>query len=378
VKYNDKLKILYVVISLFPGGLENGLVNLINNFPSEYNQVVCCLMKKGAFAARLKKECKVIELNMPPGNDYLMPLRILRLIRDEKINVVRTFTEDPLFYSILPAMITQTPIIHYNGGRIFPEKKKKVLLERLLSNLTDAVVVPSRDLADYMIKTVGIREKKIRVIPNGIDIERFSILTDVDRKKRELGIPKNDLVVGTIGRLERQKDYPTFLEIAEIVLSKRKSATFLIAGDGKLKEDMLVLSRRKGIEGKVKFLGVRDDVAELYQVMDLFVLTSRWEGMSNVLLEAMASKRTVLATRVEGMSGLIEHGTNGYLFNVGDVAGFSDAILTLTSEQREKIGENACAKVCRKYNMMTMVKNYEDLYIEVLGKKKDSFSRSYF
>ena len=359
--------ILYVVLSLYAGGLENGIVNLINNSSKEFKHIVCCLRNKGIFSKRLKPHVKIIEMNMSMGNDYLMPLKLARVISREDIDLIRAFTEDPLFYSFIPAMVlNRKPLIYYNGGRTFPEKKKRVLLECFLANRVSAVAVPSIELRDYMHKEIAIKKENITVIPNGIDLNRFRNNIDKKRKKETLCIPVNDIVIGTVGRLVEQKDYPTLLHIAKTVLQKKQHITFIIVGDGKLRKELENIAKENGIADKVKFLGIREDIEELYQVMDIFILTARWEGMSNVVLEAMASKKPVLATDVEGMTGVIENGINGFLFTPGDVDGFVTTILSLTQNEMSRIGENAYRKVKEIYSLENMIHTYEKLNRKLL------------
>jgi len=362
-----KINILYIVLELFAGGLENGIVNLINNSSDEFNHIICCLRQKGVFANRLKKAVKTYQLNMKYGNDYSLPCKIYKIIKDEKVDIVRAFNEEPFFYSILPARFARTPIIYYNGGRTFPEKKRRLIMEKVFGNRASRVVVPSKELKDYLASNVGIRNDLISVIHNGVDLNRFKNEINVVEKKRELRIPERDLVIGTVGRLVRQKDIPTFLMIAKRLLSDQNDITFLIAGDGDLKSDLTRLTKEYAIENKVKFLGIRDDIEEIYSVMDIFLMTARWEGMSNVLLEAMSSRKPILTTNVEGVNEIISDGEQGFILNAGDVDGFVQKILHLDYSKRIEMGEKAFKKVSKSFSIRNMVREYENLYYEIKG-----------
>jgi glycosyltransferase involved in cell wall biosynthesis len=362
----QKKKILYVVFELFAGGMENGIINLINNSSDNFINIICCLRSKGVFAKRLKGEVKFYELNMRYGNDFSLPFKLYKIIKNETIDLVRAFNEDPYFYSFAPAKLLKVPIIYYHGGRTFPEIKRRLLLEKYLANFATKVVVPSSDLGKYMVNTVGIHRKLITVIHNGVDIKRFDKKFDVNKKKLEIYIPLNNLVIGTVGRLTEQKDIPTFLSIAQKLLQAREDISFIIVGDGHLKEELLALASKMAIAKNVKFLGIRNDVDELFRVIDIFLLTSRWEGMSNVLLEAMACKKSILSTKVEGVAQIINNDEEGLICNVGDVDEFTKKILKLNSKKRKELGEKAYKKVEEKFSMTKMIKSYEDLYYELL------------
>ena len=363
----DRIGVLYVVFELFAGGMENGIVNLVNNSSDRFRHVVCCLRKKGDFARRLKRDTRVHELCMSQGNDYSLPYRILAVTRRERIGVVRAFNEDPYFYSFLGAKMTGRPILYYNGGRVLPEKRRRLFFERTFGNCASKVIVPSRGLKEYMVTKVGIMRDLIRVIHNGVDLKRFFKPKPMSEKRVELSIPAGDLVIGTVGRLVQQKDFPCFFEVARRLLAVRQNVSFIIVGDGPLKAELTALAARMGLGEKVKFLGIRQDIEDLYAVMDLFVLTTRREGMSNVVLEAMASKKVVIASDVEGIREVIHDGEDGFILKVGDVDGFVRTILSLEKNGREEIGEKALTRVKYHFSIERMVESYENLYLEVLG-----------
>lgn len=368
-----RVNILIVVLELFAGGIENGIVNLINNSSCRFQYTICCLRKKGVLEKRLNKAVNFYELKMKYGNDYSLPFKIYNIIRKEKIHLVRAFNEEPFFYSFFPSKFCCVPIIYYNGGRIFPEKKKKIIVERLFSYFADSSIVPSNDLMNYMIENIGIPEKKISVINNGVDLDRFNVFFDIIEKKRSLEILEKDLIIGTIGRLVEQKDIPTFLRIAKKILEVRSDITFLVVGDGNLKADLLQLAHDLSISHKVKFLGIRHDIEEIHNLIDIFLLTSRWEGMPNVILESMACKKTVFTTNIEGANQIIVNGENGYILQPGDVDGFVTKILSLDEKIRKKIGLNAYQQVKVNFSVDNMVKKYETLYINAIKNKKKPF-----
>ena len=362
----DKITVLYVVFELYAGGMENGLVNLINNSSNRFRHVICCLNKKGIFSSRIRKTSIIYELNKKHGNDFSLPWKIVKIIKKEKVKIIRAFNEDPYFYSFIPSKVTGRPIIYYNGGRMLPEKKRRILLEKTLGNKANSVIIPSEGLKEYMNSVVGIQNKLMHVIHNGVDLNRFSKKVSILKKKRELNIPEDDLVIGTVGRLVSQKNIPCFLKVAKQLLVLNQKATFLIVGDGKLKNNLLSLATQMGLKHKVSFLGIRNDIEEIYKILDYLLLTSGWEGLSNVLLEAMANGITVISTDVEGVREVIQSGENGFIVGIEDVNGFVEIIRNLDMINRFRIGNNAINKIIKDFSIESMVENYENLYLKLL------------
>ena len=368
------INILYVLFEFYFGGLENGIVNLINFSSEKFNHHICCLRKKGSLAKRITKNVQFHELNMRYGNDLTLPFKIAKIINNNNINIVRAFNEEPFIYSFLPSKLFHTPIIYYNGGRTFPEKFPRFLIEKFMAKYTNNIVVPSLELKHYMVEQIGLNCNSINVIYNGIDVVRFKN-SNIDhyRIKRDIGIPEDAVVIGTIGRLVDQKDLPTFLNIAKRILLNSENYYFLVVGDGHLRSDLKHMAKDMSIDNRVKFLGIRNDIENIYKILDIFLLTSKWEGMSNVLLEAMANRIPVFATNVEGVRQIITDGKDGFIFNIGDVEGFASKILSLDKSKANIIGNNGYKKVSENFTIKNMVRQYEKLYLKICNEKYSTF-----
>jgi glycosyltransferase involved in cell wall biosynthesis len=228
--------------------------------------------------------------------------------------------------------------------------------------------VPSHDLRDYAVKVVGIPADRIRVIESGVDPSRFPIAPAPPAERERLGLPADARVIGTVGRLVPEKDHPTLFEVFLRVRRAVPGARLLLVGDGPLRSELEERSRRLGLADSVSFLGSRGDVPALYRSMDLMVSTSRWEGLSNVLLEAMAAGVPVVATRVGGTSRVVEDGVTGFTADPGDAPLIADQAVRLLTDPSlaARLREAAREKVLREFSISRMSREYESLYEAII------------
>lgn len=228
----------------------------------------------------------------------------------------------------------------------------------LLKNFNRIVAV-SKDVKNILSKS-GLREDKLCLIDNGIDIARFSNAHDTGKIKDDLGIPRRSHVIGTVGRLTEEKGHIHLINAAKSVLDKFPDSYFIIVGDGPLRDS---LAEASGTD-HIIFTGTRNDIPELYSMMDVFVLPSLNEGLPMVLLEAMVSKKPVVASSVGAIPTLISHGENGLLVNKGDSHQLAGEILKLLEdhELRVCIGERGYEMVLANYSSGKMADHYLELY----------------
>jgi glycosyltransferase involved in cell wall biosynthesis len=206
---------------------------------------------------------------------------------------------------------------------------------------------------------------------NSLNLARFdAVAVDVAAKKATLGIPVDASVVGTVGRLTEQKGYRFLLQAISLILREREDIYFLIIGEGDLGANLEAQAKRLKIEDHVIFTGPRPDVEELLGVMDLFVNSSLWEGLPTVILESMAARVPVVATRVSGNVELIEHEKTGLLVPPAEAAALSAAILqglSLPQAQRERMTEQAYQFVKATFSIKQVARQHEHLYASLLA-----------
>ena len=354
------IHVAHVLLSLRPGGLENGVVNVINGLDrSEFVSSVCCLQVKGLFAERITDErCRVEEFGLKPGTDASMPFRLARAFRQLRPDIIHTRNAESFFYGAAAARLAGIPVVHSEHGRVFPEKKHRALVQRWMLRKAARAFAVSRELAQAMVTEIGVAPDRFEVIYNGVDTQRFNARPPGARQAT-----RSPVVIGTVGRLVSVKNYPLLLRAVQ-KLPSSLPWTLRFIGDGPERAKLEALARELQIEARVEFLGHSENVAALLDDLDIFVLPSISEGMSNTLLEAMAAGVAVVASDVGGNPEIIEAGRSGLLFASGDVDGAARQIESLLADPslRARIAAAGNARVHETFSMRAMLEQYQNLY----------------
>lgn len=371
--------IAHIVYALDTGGLENGLVNIINRMPSDqFRHMVICLTTSGKFSERIEKpDVPVIELNKSPGHDLGSYKRLWQVLRQYRPDIVHSRNLAALEAQLVTLGLPGTKRIHGEHGRDMSDLDgsnwKYTLFRSLTRPLIDHYIAVSEDLKNWLLDRVGVNPLKIRQIYNGVDLTKFTNQTKV----RSNHIPpslsdEHNLVIGTVGRLTPVKDQQGLLDAVALLLKLNPSFVdrlqLLIVGDGALRNALELHAKKLGLSEQVWFVGDREDVPQLLQCMDIFVLPSLAEGISNTLLEAMACSLPVVATRVGGTPEIIADGEQGLLVQPQNPDALARALLQLLNDEvlRKQYGSSGRKKVERFFNWESTVSNYADVYLGVL------------
>lgn len=239
------------------------------------------------------------------------------------------------------------------------EKRYHLWAEFLTHRWSKVVTVNCTALEKFAVQKIGIPKEKIVLIFNGIEVPQRDF-----QPERKQNHGKDEFVIGTMGRLHRQKGMDIFLNAAKMALAQVPGCRFLIAGEGPEKEALQSLARKLNIQSKLEFSGWARNPYEFISMLDIFVLASRWEGMPNVILEAMALSKPILATRVGGITDLIEDGQEGLLIEAESVTACAAGMLRLIQDPslRQKLGQLAQKKAIEKFSLQRMVSSYQALY----------------
>jgi sugar transferase (PEP-CTERM/EpsH1 system associated) len=360
------LKILHVLHCFSPGGLENGVVNLINRSPDHYVHELCFIREGGEFLQRLERPVTYHELRKPPGNDIGIIFRLWRLFRQRNIDVIHT-NNWAAFDAVLAACLTTRPVVihteHGHGttnsdGQI----RRRNLTRRATAFRATKFVAVSRDLYGWLRSTVRVPERKLSLIPNGVDTDRFRPGRDLGLR-RSLGIADDEFVVGIVGRLDPIKNHKGLIGAIRSVNSAGHKVRLVIAGDGPEREAIeKLLHSHPGPEPLL--LGNRADIDRLYRVFDLFVLNSFDEGMSYALLEAMASGLPSVCTAVGGNPDLVSDRERGILIRAGSESALAEAICEYVNspEMGQTHGSQARRFVVEHFSLEKMINQYAALY----------------
>jgi len=314
-----------------------------------------------------------------PILDARATVALWRLLCRERPALVHTHTSKAGVVGRLAAWLARVPVvIHTPHGHIFygyygaAASALIRLVERLLAKITDRIVTLTDRGAEEHVRFHIAGMEKFVTIHSGIDLAHFrSVQVDPAVKRKELGLPPDGAIVGTVGRLVPIKGLEWLLKAAPQVLAQFPQACFVIIGDGPLLGELRQMTSKLGIALRVVFLGAREDVPECLAALDLFVLPSLNEGMGRVLLEAMAVGCPVVATRVGGIPDIVADGTTGLLVPPRDDRGLAEAILTLLRDRSRRAAycEAARRYVDGRFDIETMVHNIERLYDEVWQEK---------
>jgi glycosyltransferase involved in cell wall biosynthesis len=299
--------------------------------------------------------------------DLKLAFLIKEFIKKNKIDIIHCHGYKSNFYGLL-ASKGQVPTVTTNHNWLTAHWKLKIycILDSLWIRFFDRIVAVSNEVKKDMLR-YKIPEEKIRVIDNGIDLERFEKLVETKNMKNQLGFEEKITIIGTIGSLVIEKGHIYLLEAARQILDGVKDLKFLMIGDGPLRKQLEEKSEELGIKKHVIFMGQRKDIPELLMAMDIFVLPSIKEGLPVVLLEAMAAKRPVIATRVGAIPKVIENKDIGILVEPKDIKGLRDAITNLINdpERMNLLAREGFNRVCMDFSSDEMCKHYLKLYKEI-------------
>lgn len=359
---DKKIKIFYLITTSKIAGAEKQLFELVNRLDkNKYDIFVCTIMgeEKGELLKKVRIEgIKCDSLNINSKWHFLKVFKLIFLLKKEKPEILQSF----LFFDNLLARvfgkILHIPII-ISGQRNVETHRSKLrnFIEKTTISFSDCIVSNSYAGKDILINREGLSEDKIRVIYNGINLDSVSDIKN-----------NNDCQsLGYVGRLEKQKGIVFLLEAMAILNNKKLK--LLIIGDGKEKEVLELKSRELGINDCVEFLGRKENAWNYMKDFGIFILPSLWEGMPNVILEAMSQGKLIIATNVGGVPEIIIDRENGFLIEPGkakDLAEKIDYVLNLPEEEKRMVRENARKTVEKNFSIDKMVKEYENLYKELL------------
>ncbi len=367
--------IAHVIFRLQTGGLENGLVNIINNLPSdEFQHVVICIDTFTEFRLRIMSaDVPVIAINKKPGRDPAAFFRLLKTLRQYRPDIIHTRNLAGLD-GLLPAFLAGVPYrIHSEHGRdtdnLDGSNARHRLLRKLHRPLVHRFVAVSPDLAEYLHDDIGVKAARIEQIINGVDIERFFPAgSDSDKCMDLLSFSGDRLVVGTVGRLDGVKDQVNFVRSIGALFDRRPELRnricIAIVGDGPSKADVEAAIAAADLTEICWLPGGREDIPEILRTYDVFVLPSLAEGISNTILEAMATGLPIVATDVGGNDLLVEDGVNGQIVPAADSDSLGSAVEALVDDSglRKQRGENSRRHAEEKFSLQTMVARYRRLY----------------
>lgn len=356
----SRIKVIHIIPTLSGGGAERLVFDLARFSNREkFEVLVVCLKKTGELLSEFEKNNVIVEFagsgNWPM---FLSFFKLIKILKKLQPNIVHTHLFGGDFYGFLAARFAGIKnIISTEHNLNLSEKFWRGFLKRFIFRYAKIVVAVSEAVKKYLIKFEKVSEDKIKIIHNGVEIEKFLHL------EKNYQVSGRDFVIGSIGRLEKQKGYDVLAEAVSGLNLK-----CVVAGEG---------MERKFLENKINSLNISDkfqlpgwqkDIKDFLQKLDIFVLPSRWEGFGIVLLEAGLAGLPVIASRVDGIAEIIKDGEDGLLFEPGDHSELADKISFLMNNESEcaRLGRNLQKKVIENFDIKKIVAEYEKSYLEIL------------
>jgi glycosyltransferase involved in cell wall biosynthesis len=360
-------RIAYVIGELGTGGAEYQLFELVRGLDrARFAPTVFALATGGYWAERIGAlGVPVVELPSRHSMELGRLRRLRRHLRELAPHVLHTVLWSGNAYGRLAALGLDIPVVITAERNVIRRPGWQRLVERLLDATTDRYLVNSAAIVEELTTRGGLPRAKMDVVHNGIDLATVPPFDpDRSRARAALGFDPARRLVAQVGRLEPQKDYPTYLAAAARVAARVPDVDFLVVGDGRLRAELEREAARLGVAERVRFTGVRHDVPALLGAVDVLALTSRWEGLPNVVIEAMASGAVAVATDVGGALELVVPDETGIVVPVGrpDVVADGIAGLLDDSARARRMALAARRRIEERFTVAAMVARTTAVY----------------
>lgn len=362
-----KIRVLHIVQSMETGGLENGIVNLVNHSNNnDFVVDILCLRERGELADRITNTTSQVFFDGNKQHSKFIAIKKVFLhCKEHHYDIIHSHGYATMLAAYVGGSLAKcTNIINGEHGTLYHSSKKDILIQRFLFNRMKFNLSVSQVLKETICGIYSVSESKFKTIINGVDTIKFNsqdILLDL---KNELQLSSEQMIIGSIGRLVEVKNYPSLIKAMSIVIKEIPNTRLLIAGEGPERKTLESLISKLKLNDNVVLLGRRDDVSDLMKLYDIFVLPSYSEGLSNTLLESMASGTPVVASNVGGNSEIVAEGLSGYLYPSDDSQALAEILIELIKDQakRNKLGLNARRHIEDNFSIASMVNNYESAY----------------
>lgn len=366
-------RVLHVVECLDVGGTEMQMVQIAQRLdPRLYRVTVGCLRAGGPLTEVLQAAgIEILEfpkrLTFMSFQAIYQLLRLAWYIRREKIDVVHAHHLGANLMAVPAARLARAPVILSSLRNLahlpwYTPFRRKII--RLIYRLSTGVIANSEAVKQLLITEFRVPPVRVHVLYNGVDYGRFS-QSRGDRRKLHLDLgPDAKLIVNVANMHIGIKGHADLIEAARIVCSSAPQARFVLVGDGEERPRLQEQVRKAGLDEFFLFLGQRKDIPEILSCCDLFVLASRAEGLPNALLEAMAAGLPVVATRVGGVSEIVEDGLSGLLVPSGDRTALAEAILLVLQDSRLaiRLARAGQERVRKRFSIERLLEDLNHLY----------------
>ena len=380
--FSRKINILYVITKLELGGAQKQLLSLVRGLDKERFNVYIITADDGLLIAAAKGipglrliRCRFLERSIRPVKDILALLYIYSFIRNNDIDIVHTHSSKAGILGRLAAKASGAKIvIHTAHGWSFHDYQPGItyyfylFLEKLCACFSSAIIVVSQWDKTRAERELSGRADKYKLIRYAVNYEEFRNNRDAAQTRKELGLSETDLVVGMVACFKPQKSPLDFIKLAAAIKKDFPDTKFILAGDGVLRKNIAALINKLHLKEQVILTGWRNDIPSILSCLDVFVLTSLWEGLPIAVLEAMAAGLPVVATDTGGIREVVLDSKTGYLVKPGDIQALHGRLKDLLMKPylRKEFGQRAISVLGHNdYSLNNMLKNTTQLYLDL-------------
>lgn len=362
------MKVLHIVHSLRPGGMENGVVNLASQLAGHgVRSDVCCLDSSGAFAARLPGASRVHVLGKPEGFQWRAVMQLKALIGVERPDVVHSHCMGPLLYAGLAKLSGRGfRLLHGDHGSLQPHEltPRRIMMRKFLYRCCDGLHTVSQGLTEEILER-GLTRKPVQTIANGVDTVRFQPADDPLAARSAIGLPPDAQVIGIVGRFLVFKRHDRLLEAFQQLAEEFPRLHLLIVGArGETEEAIRAQAAASSYTSRIHFTGFTEKPERYYQAMNLLAMPSEKEGMSNALLESMACGVPALCSGACGNAEVLRHREDGLLYDLPDAQALAGHLADCLRQPEWLVELGAAARrtVQQRFSLEAMSRQYLALY----------------
>jgi len=367
-----KHKILHLITRLPIGGAERLLIDVLRNLdPARFESEVCCIQGKGELASEIEEMGIVLhDLGRMRNKHFDLGaiLALRQLIRGRRIDLVHSHLYHANLYGRIAGWSERIPVVASVHNTYTQHRWHRRLINRLLARVSFCVTAPSAEVELAIRRYDHVAAQKVVRLVNCIDLDRINSDLDVATAKHKLGLEPDDVVIGTVGRMEEQKGHGILLHAFAALRGlpgiSVSSLRLLIVGDGRLRQATEARASQLGIVDACRFPGSMTRMADVYRAIDIFVMPSLWEGLSLAMLEAMAAGLPLVATDVGGVRDVLGDNLHGRLVPPGDPTSLAHALaeLLLNTQLREELATSASQCVRDTYGVSNLTRQLSILY----------------
>jgi len=376
---NCKKNVLQLVNGFGIGGAEKALLELVRRLDRDkYRVIVCSVGQGGILETEFKNYAdRVAVFPKKFSFDISLIWKVAKLMQKENIDIVQTtlFYADVIgtFAAMLarvPVMISWQTALALPTGHLKDDKLRHTTSYKYAVKHIDKIIAVSDDIKTFFVEKRGIEADKIITIPYGVDLDLYSCRNGI-KKREELNLNAFDPVIGVVGHLSEVKGHTYLIEAAPKICKEFPDVKFVFAGSGPQRETLEKQVKNLNLSSNFHFLGVRRDIPELLNIIDIFVLPSLFEGLPNVILEAMASSKPVVASAVGGIPEAVQHQVTGLLVPPKDPDALADAILKMLADREwaTNMGKEGRKRVEEFFSIENEVKKIQQVYDDLFEQK---------